>query len=326
MPYFSSRTEQVKNALIAYHGGLSFENCALCFNISGIALYRLICTFGKYSIPDILHKTGIPLPKNVQADEKHTQCLDEKGYIPLLTCGHAIWHIDYVDSLDDKILEDSYRKFSEETKVIDADYTPKTITHDGFQSTINALSHIFKKATFLICWLHACWSLAKLLHSFSKEAGAYLSWKLFQILKKYNKKDSLQCISLKNWFTALLRNYKDVLPNDLYESLKKWIKRRKPYFYAGMSYPLGFNLSYTIDHICNHLDRKLFMMKDFHHPNARRDLFLKGFALIHCFIPYQRFAKNAHKCPVQVEGGVLPHPEWFISLLMLTAGGYHKIQ
>ena len=67
-------------------------------------------------------------------------------------------------------------------------------------------------------------------------------------------------------------------------------------------------------------------MKYFHCLEARRDLFLKGFALIDNFIPYQRFAKNKFRSPAQVEGAVLPHPDWFVSLLILTSGGYHKIR
>ena len=57
----------------------------------------------------MLNKVGVALPQNLQADEKHTKCLGEKGYIPLLTSGHVIWHINYVHSLDDAVLEASYR-------------------------------------------------------------------------------------------------------------------------------------------------------------------------------------------------------------------------
>ena len=325
MRYFRHDTENVKNALIAYHGGLSLENCAICFNISAMSLYRIICAFGKYSIPDILNTVGIALPKNCQVDEKHTKCLGEKAYIPLLTSGHAIWHIDYVESLDDDVLEGSYRKFADQTKVIEAEYTPQTITHDGYKSTINALRRIFKKTAFLICWIHSCWSLAKLIKPFSKEEGEDLSLALFEKLKQCYRQTSLKCISLKNWFTALLRSYKNILPDDLHEKLKRWIKWRKPYFYASMDYPFPLSFSFSIDHICNHFDRKLFMMKHFHHPQARIGLFLNGLALIHTFIPYQRFAKNAHQSPAQVEGGNSPHPDWFISLSMLTFGSYHKM-
>ncbi len=326
MRYFSYRSEQVKNALIAYHGGLSLENCAICFNINAMSLYRIICTFGKSSIPEVFHRAQMALPENGQTDEKHSKCMGENGYIPLITSGHAIWHIDYVESLDEEVLEASYKNFADQTKAIDPDYEPITMTHDGYQSTINALRRIFKKTAFLICWIHACRSLAKLLNPFSKEEGEDLSNSLFDALKRYHGKISLQRISLRSWFSALLRRYKNILPNGLFESLKKWINRRKPYFYASMDHPLSLSFSSSIDHICNHLDRKLFNMKYFHRPGARRDIFLKGFALIHCFIPYQRFAKNAHQSPAQVEGAIMPHPDWFVSLLILTSGGYHKIR
>jgi hypothetical protein len=112
MRYLSYRTEQVRDALIAYHGGLSFENCAICFNIATISLYRIICAFGKYSLSHILTKAAVPLPKHVQVDEKHTKCLGEKGYIPIVSSGHAIWHIDYVDYVDENVLEASYQQGS----------------------------------------------------------------------------------------------------------------------------------------------------------------------------------------------------------------------
>lgn len=327
MRYRSCRTEQARTALLNYHGGLSFENCAIGANMSGMALYRLLCAFGKYSLEHTLSTAGVSLPKHVQADEKHTKCLGEKGYIPIVSSGHAIWHIDYVDTVDEEVLEASYRQFAVEAKKIGQEYAPRTVTHDGFKATRNALCHIFKKAsTYLICWLHACWGIAKILEPFSKEEAEQVSFWLLHTLQECHQKPSLQRISLRNHFTALLRHYKPVLPGEIYENLKSWLARKRPYFYASMDFQLAHCFSYSIDHICNHLDRKLFMMKHFHHPSARKDLFLKGFALIHNFIPYQKFARNAHKCPAQVEGAKLPHSDWLVSLLMLTAGGYHKIR
>jgi len=325
--YFSCKTEQVKRAIIAYHGGLSFENCAICYNISPMCLYRLICAFGKHCLATMLYQAGVPLPKNLQADEKHTKCLGEKGYIPLLTCGHAIWDIDYIDNVDEQTLAPFYQQFVEQTKALEPNYAPKTITHDGFKATIKALREIFKNTcTYLLCWLHACRSIGNIITSYSKEEADKISGRLWIMLLRCHKKVSLKNVSRRSCLTALLRKYKPLLPPDIFEELKAWIDRKKPYFYAGMDYPLALSFSYSIDHICNHLDRKLFMMKHFHHPNARKDLFLKGFALLHCFIPYQRFAINAFKSPAQVEGASLPHHDWFVSLLILTSQGYHKIR
>ena len=39
-------------------------------------------------------------------------------------------------------------------------------------------------------------------------------------------------------------------------------------------------------------------------------------------IPYQRRAKNAGLCGVQVEGGRLPTSDWILNLQILTSGGY----
>ena len=327
MRYLCYRTEQVQKAITAYHGGLSFENCAICFNISGMSLYRFICAFGKYPLAQTLNNAGVPLPKHTQADEKHTKCLGAKGYIPIVSSGHAFWHIDYIDSVDEDVVEESYQQFSDDTKAIETSYAPATITIDGFKPTRNALCHIFKKSSaYLLCWLHACWGIAKILEPFSKEEANRLSFWLLHTLQECHQKPSLQRISLRSHFTALLRHYKTILPGEIFENLKSWIARKRPYFYASMDFSLAHCFSYSIDHLCNHLDRKLFMMKHFHHPLARKDLFLKGFALLHNFIPYQRFARNAHTCPAQVEGAKLPHTNWLVSLLILTAGGYHKIR
>src|SRR5713101_6801874 len=48
--YRSMRPEVARNALLATHGGLSLELCAVICHISPMALYRLICMFGHQSL------------------------------------------------------------------------------------------------------------------------------------------------------------------------------------------------------------------------------------------------------------------------------------
>ena len=59
-----------------------------------------------------------------------------------------------------------------------------------------------------------------------------------------------------------------------------------------------------------------------HHPGGSQAAFLTGLAHLYNLIPYQRRALNAGKCGVEVEGGVLPTPDWMINLQLLTSGGY----
>ena len=44
--YRQMRPEVARDALVATHGGLSLELCAVLYHISPMALYRLVCTFG----------------------------------------------------------------------------------------------------------------------------------------------------------------------------------------------------------------------------------------------------------------------------------------
>src|ERR671919_2718973 len=48
--YRSMRPEVARDALLATHGGLSLEWCAVICNLSPMALYRLLCAFGHQSL------------------------------------------------------------------------------------------------------------------------------------------------------------------------------------------------------------------------------------------------------------------------------------
>ena len=60
--YRSMHPEVARNALLATHGGLSLELCAVIEHISPMALYRLICALGHQSLVAVLTRCGLPLP------------------------------------------------------------------------------------------------------------------------------------------------------------------------------------------------------------------------------------------------------------------------
>jgi hypothetical protein len=76
------------------------------------------------------------------------------------------------------------------------------------------------------------------------------------------------------------------------------------------------------DQAQNAIDRKLCMMKGFPHPQGSQQAFSNGRALLYNLMPYQRRAKHAGQCGVQVEGGTLPADDWFLTLQILTCGGF----
>jgi hypothetical protein len=80
--------------------------------------------------------------------------------------------------------------------------------------------------------------------------------------------------------------------------------------------------STLLDQAHHAMDRKLFMMKGFHHPKGSPQAFLRGLAPLYNLVPYQRRAQHAGQCGVEVEGGTLPTRAWFLNLQILTSGGF----
>src|SRR5262245_60002954 len=71
--YRSMRPEVARDVLLATHGGLSLELCAVIGHISPMALYRVICAFGQHSLVTVLTRCGLPLPTYILArSEEHT--------------------------------------------------------------------------------------------------------------------------------------------------------------------------------------------------------------------------------------------------------------
>jgi hypothetical protein len=100
LPHFVLRSRHMRpavarDALLATHGGLCLERCAVIGHISPMALYRLVCAFGQDSLVTVLTRCGLLLPVYFLADEKHSRCLAEHVYLPTIVRGRIIWHLGY---------------------------------------------------------------------------------------------------------------------------------------------------------------------------------------------------------------------------------------
>ncbi len=95
--YRQIRPEVARDALLATHGGLSLEWCAVIGHISSMALYRLICALGQQSLVAVLSRCELPLPVYLLADEKHSRCLTNRVYLPTIVSGRLIWHLGYAE-------------------------------------------------------------------------------------------------------------------------------------------------------------------------------------------------------------------------------------
>src|SRR5499425_3068356 len=106
--YRQMRPEVARDALLATHGGLSLELCAVLYHLSPMALSRLVCAFGHQSLVPVLTRCGLPLPVYILADEKHSHCLREKVYLPTIVQGRVLWHLGYTEDASAAALTQSY--------------------------------------------------------------------------------------------------------------------------------------------------------------------------------------------------------------------------
>ena len=129
------RPAVARNALLATHGGLSLELCAVLYHISPMALYRLVCALGHQSFVTVLTRCGLPLPTYFLADEKHSRCRTEKVYLPTIVCGRMLWHVGYTEEASAAALIQSYGVFQRVAVQDEPVYRVRGVLTDGFDST-----------------------------------------------------------------------------------------------------------------------------------------------------------------------------------------------
>src|SRR5882724_6648071 len=153
--YRQMRPEVARDALLATHGGLSLELCAVISHLSPMAVYRLVCAFGQQSLVTVLTRCHLPLPTYILADEKHSRCLTERVYLTSIVRGRVIWHLGYSESKSAAAFTESYGVFQRAALAHEPSYQVRGVLTDGFDSTVSSMQTLFPKARLGFCLRHA---------------------------------------------------------------------------------------------------------------------------------------------------------------------------
>ena len=327
LPHFVLRYRKMKpsiakKALLATHGGLSLQICATIENVDAMAIYRLICWIGRNGLVKLLTQCHLPLPEYFIADEKHSHCLAKRVYLPTIGCGRVVWHLGYTSSKSVEAFADSYGEFQRAAKAIAPSYQVQGILTDGFNSTKKSLSQLFPLAKLANCMLHATFKLPGQIKEVTKAVRKTLSEQFRRIFFVNNARKTPNNRSLSQRLRRFTEQVTHLAGEDNGERVRRWISRKKAgwhVLFADASIPKTTTL---VDQFHNAMDRKLFMMKGFHHQGGSQAQFLNGLAIKANLIPYQRRAINSGKCAIEVEGGKVPTTDWFKNLQILTSGGF----
>jgi hypothetical protein len=327
LPHFVLRYRQMRpkvarDALLATHGGLSIELCAVIGHISPMALYRLVCAFGHHSLVTVLTRCGLPLPTYFLADEKHSHCLTDKVYLPTVVRGRVIWHLGYTKDASAAALTQSYGEFQRTAFQQEPSYRVRGILTDGFDSTTKSLRTLFPGARLGNCLRHAITKLPKKLAAIASPMRKALRSQFHTLLYRARQRKGLRVFALGQRLRRFAAHVGTTAGAANGERVRHWMQEKKAGWYVVFADPQMPVTSTLLDQAHNAIHRKLFMMKGFHHPNGSQQAFLTGLAHLYNLVPYQRRAKHAGQCGVEVEGGRLPTRDWFLNVQILTSGGF----
>jgi len=320
--YRSMRPEVARDVLLATQGGLSVELCAVIGLISPMALYRLVCAFGHQSLVGVLTRCGLPLPTSILADEKHSRCLTERVYLPTIVRGRVLWHLGYSASTSAAAFTESYGVFQRAALAHEPSYQVRGALTDGFDSTVSSMRTLFPGARLGFCLRHALNKLPAKLIGVSASVRQGLRSQFHALLHRCRQRKSLRVVALGQRLRHCADRIATTVGEAHGERVRQWVQNKKAGWYTVLAAPQMPAMSTVLDQAHNAIDRKLFAMKGFHHPSGSQAALLTGLAHLYNLIPYQRRAKNAGLCGVQVEGGRVPTLDWMLNLHILTSGGY----
>jgi hypothetical protein len=320
--YRSMRPEVARDALLATHGGLSLERCAVLYHISPMALYRLVCALGSQRLVTVLTRCKLPLPVYFLADEKHSHCLTNTVYLPTVVSGRVIWHLGYTENASAVAFTASYREFQHAASQQEPSYRVRGVLTDGFDSTLKSMRTLFPGARLGNCLRHALTKLPGKLAAIASPVRKALRSQFHTLLYRARQRKGLRVFALGQ----RLRHFADHVAATAGvangERVRRWVQDKKAGWYAVLADLQMPVTSTLLDQAHNTIERKLFAMKGFHHPGGSQQAFLTGLAHLYNLVPYQRRAQHASHCGVEVEGGTVPTRDWFLNLRILTSGGF----
>ena len=239
-----------------------------------------------------------------------------------MVCGRVLWHLGYTTEASAVAFTQSYGEFQRAASQQEPSYRVRGVLIDGFDSTTKSLRTLFPGARLGFCLRHALLKLPKKLVAIVSPVRKALRTQFHTLWYRARQRKSLRVFALGQ----RLRHFVDYVTTtagaDNGERVRRWFQDKKASWYTVLADPQMPATSTLLDQAHNVIERKLFAMKGFHHPDGSHTAFLTGLAQLYNLIPYQCRAIHAGQCGVEVEGGRVPTSDWILNLQILTSGGF----
>ena len=310
LPYMVGTVDELQYPLLLLSYGVPCWLLTESFGHNDMYWYRLLERLGYNSVVGTTVKDPRRLPQHLAADEKHGQWGGEKGYIATTTGGGCVLGLALTKAADDPHLQAAYGEFAAEARDVSPEYTPKTVSVDGWPSTRNAFLEWFQNIAIVLCFLHGFIKI--------RDRGR----KNFELLKNvwhvYRAETAAdfrqRMADLKTWCSQR------PLSATVCEMLRKLYNKTAEYVVA-YDHPGCHRTSNLVDRLMNRLQRLLYAGRGLHGHQATSQRRLRGWALLLNFRPFaprsnqpREFQSPAHRLNQKIY-----HKHWLHNLNICTS-------
>ncbi len=206
-----------------------------------------------------------------------------------------VWHMDYLDRVDEKTLRDSFEKFVERI-----DFKVCGVTKDKWKASTNALKSVFRRIWIGFCHRHFFKKLWGALSEWSRQTGKDKSEvkRIYDLVKVILETADSQTRLKVQIEMAREEAFKHPLVCPTIEELKKnavhytvWKRRR------GIK-----KTTSLVDNFLKIVKRKLRQAESFRDRKCT-SYFLRALANVRNFVPFMPGSKNSGKSPFMLAGG-----------------------
>lgn len=253
---------------------------------------------------EILMRANVKCSGYFQEDEGFEKEPDLRTYsVVMIDSGNClVWHMDYVDHVDEETLCESFEKFVERI-----DFKVLGVTKDKWRASTNALKSVFQKIWIGFCHRHFLKKLLDALRTWEKETGCGPGevQRIYKKVKKILSTSSSGITLTKRIEMAGESAFEHPLLRPVFEELKK-----NAVHYTAYKRRSGIKKTTSLaDNFLKIIKRKLRQVESFRDRPSTANLF-RAIANVRNFVPYMPGAKNSHKSPFMLAGGVTFDLPW----------------
>jgi len=313
MPYMTAMTEDAEKVLYLRKYNVPFHALSYIFGKNPMKWYRIEQSLGRNSIVGTTIRWVDDLPEHAVADEKHTWVLGEKAYVAVTGAKNCFFGASVVENADETSLSAGYGVFKQETIEIQPDYTPKTVTTDGWLDTQNAWKTLFSSILLIACFLHIYIKIRDRAKKKYSDIFSEVSGKLWNCYKAPDKRTFSQRVRrLIEWGSKIK------IPSIISDKIEK-LREKSTFFTNAYAFPKTPRTTNMVDRLMRPMDKYLFCSQYFHGSWEAAELSRRKWALIQNFAPSNPYTIkkfNGWQSPAERLNQFRYHENWLQNLLV----------